>query len=524
MNYRKSLLGVVGAAAFVALAGTAATAETLVLAAPGTPEGFDGDTLRPFTQHVVVQTYEGLTKYPKVMRDGRPSLDASRVEGHYAEGWTVSNDGKTVTMKLREGIKSPAGNELTAADVERSWNKSFAQKRTGNFIARVSNVVLGSGVKAKSRYEVEFSLSASSAIFLNAITLYVPGIYDSKVMKEQATSDDPWGLKYLETNTAGFGTYQLESLRAGEQATFTYNQNYFGEKPFFDRVIWRAVPSEASRVTLLKAGQVQWIDRPSIRQAVQLMKDPKVKVESWTGRSIASIRMNNKIKPFDDVRVRRALNYAVDKNAIKKGVFEGTGTIAKSVVPPIVDGYNDSFYSYEYNPGMAKKLLAEAGYENGFEAEMFYSGLTPWQETMAIQVADQLNKIGLKITPKRITNSDMRSRGSVKVMDMPFFTYEDGPIVLDPVYTMALIAKSNGVSNRAAYNNPELDRLVDAAKAELNRDKRIELMDQAQKIWVDDAPWIMTVYPDTMEAMSKNISGWTYYPDTHERWSDLRSD
>ena len=254
------------------------------------------------------------------------------------------------------------------------------------------------------------------------------------------------------------------------------------------------------------------------------MKDPKVKVESWTGRSIASIRMNNGIKPFDDVRVRRALNYAVDKNAIKKGVFEGTGTIAKSVVPPIVDGYNDSFYSYEYNPGMAKKLLAEAGYENGFAAEMFYSGLTPWQETMAIQVADQLNKIGLKITPKRITNSDMRSRGSVKVMDMPFFTYEDGPIVLDPVYTMALIAKSNGVSNRAAYNNPELDRLVDAAKAELNRDKRIELMDQAQKIWVEDAPWIMTVYPDTMEAMSKNISGWTYYPDTHERWSDLRSD
>ncbi|MEQ9448681.1 MAG: ABC transporter substrate-binding protein, partial [Rhodospirillaceae bacterium] len=219
-----------GAAALTALAGGAAMAETLVLAAPGTPEGFDGDALRPFTQHVVVQTYEGLTKYPKMMRDGRPVLDASKIEGHYAESWTVSDGGKTVTMKLREGIKSSAGNELTAADVEWSWAKSFAQKRTGNFIARVSNVT---GVAAKSKYEVDFTLGAPSAIFLSAITLYVPGIYDSTVLKEQATTEDPWGLKYLETNTAGFGAYKLESLRAGEQAIFVANPNYHWDKPFF---------------------------------------------------------------------------------------------------------------------------------------------------------------------------------------------------------------------------------------------------------------------------------------------------
>ncbi len=518
MNLRKSLMGVAGAAALTAFLGGAAAAETLVIAAPGTPEGFDGDALRPFTQHVVVQTYEGLTRYPKIMRDGKPVLDASRVEGHYAESWTVSNGGKTVTMKLREGVMSQDGNELTAADVEWSWAKSFAQKRTGNFIARVSNVT---GVTAKSKYEVDFTLEAPSAIFLNAITLYVPGIYDSTVMKEQATSEDPWGLKYIETNTAGFGAYKLESLRAGEQAIFVANPNYHWDKPFFDRVVWRAVPSEASRVTLLKSGQVQWIDRPSIRQAVQLQRATNVKVEAVTGRSISSLRMNPKFEPFNDARVRRALNMAVDKDAIKRGVFEGTGTTAKSVVPPIVDGYTDKHFTYDYDPDGAKKLLSEAGAE-GAEVEILYSDITPWQETMAIQVADQLNRVGLKVTPKRITGSDMRSRGAPAVQDMPFFTFEDGPIVLDPVYTMYLIAHSKGVSNRAAYNNPELDRLVDAARQELDRDKRIALMDEAQKIWVEDAPWIMTVYPDTMEAMSTRITGWTYYPDEHERWSDLR--
>lgn len=513
-----SLLLAISAAVTIT-AGAANAQNTLVIAQPVTPEGFDGDALRPGTQHVVVQTYEGLTRYPRVERDGRPYLDPSRIDGHYAESWTVSPDGKTYTFKLRPGIKSPAGNELTAADVEWGWAKSFNQKRTGAFIANVSNVT---DVKAKSQYEVDFTLGAPSAILLSALTLYLPGIYDSKVMKENATADDPWALKYTETRTAGFGAYHLTELRPGEQAVFAANPNYFRPKPFFDRVIFRAVPSEANRSTLLRSGQVQWVERPSMQQVVELQKDSRVKVQAATGRAIAALRMNPKFKPFDDVRVRRALNYAVDKEAIRKGVFFGTGTVAKSIVPPIVDGYDPSFYSYDFDMGKAKQLLTEAGYANGFEAELLYAGLWPWEETMAIQVADQLKAAGLRITAKRISDSDMRARAAPAVMDMPFFAFEDGPIVLDPVYSNYLLAHSKGVSNRAAYANPAVDAAVDAARQELDRTKRNELMRQAQKQWMEDAPWIVTVYPDTFEAMAPNIVGWVHYPDEHERWVDLR--
>lgn len=506
-------------AALVLAAGTAQAQNTLVLAQPVTPEGFDGDALRPGTQHVVVQTYEGLTRYPRVERDGRPYLDPSRIDGHLAERWTVSPDGKTYTFKLREGVKSPMGNEMTSADVEFGWNKSFAQKRTGNFIANVSNVT---AVKAKSRYEVDFTLGAPSAILLSALTLYLPGVYDSKVMKENATADDPWALKYTDAHTAGFGAYHLQELRPGEQATFVANPNYFRPKPYFDRVIWRAVPSEANRSTLLRSGQVQWVERPSMQQVVELQKDSRVKVQAATGRAIAALRMNTKFKPYDDVRVRRALNYAVDKEAIRKGVFFGTGTVAKSIVPPIVDGYDPSFFTYDYDLNKAKALLAEAGHPNGFEGELLYAGLWPWEETMAIQVADQLKAAGLRITAKRISDSDMRARAAPAVMDMPFFAFEDGPIVLDPVYNNYLLAHSKGVSNRANYANPAVDAAVDAARQELDRTKRNELMRQAQKLWVEDAPWIMTVYPDTFEAMAPNIVGWVHFPDEHERWVDLR--
>ena len=414
---------------------------------------------------------------------------------------------------------SPYGNELTADDVEWSWNKSFDQKRTGNFIARVANV---ESVNAKSKYEVEFHLGAPSSIFLSALTLYVPGIYDSTEVKSHATADDPWGLEWLANNTASFGAYHLQQVRPDEAAMFVVNPNYFGEKPYFQRVLYREVPSAASRATLLLSGQAQWIDRPSIQQVVDLSKDDRVKVEDSPGRAMMAARMNPTFKPFDSKEVRQALNYAINREELMESVLRGTGDVGDSIVPPIVDGYDPSFFNYTYDPEKAKQMLAEAGYPDGFEVELLYSDLWWWLEPLSIQLASQLAEVGVTVNPTRITGSDMRSRGSPGTSDMPFFVFEDGPIVLDPVYTLYLLAHSEGVSNRMKYSNPELDALIDEARQTLDRDKRLALMEKAQEIWMDDAPWLTVAYPRVFEAMAPNIVGWVPHPDDHERWSDLR--
>lgn len=504
-------------------AGTAAVADTLIVASPQVPEGFDGDALKAHTQNVVTQVYENLVVPAKTQVDGRTVLDPNSVEPHLAESWTVSDDGKTWVFKLREGVLSPYGNELTADDVEWSWAKSFDQKRTGNFIARVSNVT---GVRALSKYEVEFTLGAPSAIFLNALTLYVPGIYDTTEVKKHATADDPWALEWMQSNTAGFGAYHLDSLRADDQAVFVANPNYFLGEPYFDRVIYKEIPSEASRVTLLKAGQVQWIDRPSIQKVLDMQADPDVKVERATSRSIAAARMNPKCDLFSDVRVRQAFNFAIDKDALNEAVFGGQADIARSIVSPIIAGSNQEHFAYDFDPDKATALLAEAGYPDGISepVEILYADAFWHQEGVAIQVADMLKKVGVNAQPTRITTSEMRARAAPAEQSMCFFTWEDGPIVLDAVYTMFLMSHSTGVSNRAGYNNPDLDTLIDQAREELDTERRLALMDEAQKLWGADAPWILAAYPATFEAMSPNISGWTYYPDEHERWRELRGD
>ncbi len=514
------LSGVMAGALFAA---GAATANTLVIAEAQTPEGFDGDALRPRTQHVVVQIYENLVRYARVEVDGVTVLDPDNVEPHLAESWTVSDDGKTWVFKLREGVLSPFGNELTADDVVWGWEKSFAQGRTGNFIANVANVA---GVRALSEYEVEFTLSAPSSIFLQALTLYIPGIYDTTEVKKHVTEDDPWALRWMESNTAGFGAYHLQTLRPSERAVFVANPNYFLGQPYFTEVQFVEVPSEAARATLLKAGQVQWIDRPSIQMTLDLQADPNVKVERFSGRSMAAVRMNPKCEPFDDVRVRQAFNYAIDKEALNEAVFAGTADIAKSVVPPAVGGHTEEHFIYDFDPERARELIAEAGLEGSTQTiEIMYADIFWHQEPVAIQVAGQLREnLGLDVRPRRITGSEMRAATAPAEQTLCFFTFEDGPIVLDPVYTMFLLSHSTGVSNRAGFRNEELDALIDAARVELDLDTRLALMDEAQRIWIEQAPWILTAYPATFEAMTPNISGWIWHPDEHERWFDLRAD
>ena len=346
---------------------------------------------------------------------------------------------------------------------------------------------------------------------------------DLTKMQEHATTEDPWALEWIRENTAGFGAYHLETLRPDDQAVFVANPNYFLDQPYFDRVIYKEVPSEASRVTLLKTGQVHLIDRPSIQKVVDLQADPNVRVDRASGRSIAAARMNPKCKPFDNVLVRRAINYAIDKDALNTAVFAGQADIAKSIVPPIVDGYNPDHFPYDYDPAKAKELLAEAGFPDGIAEpiQLLYADAFWHQEPIAIQLADQLKDVGINVQPTRVTTSEMRAKGAPKEQSMCFFTWEDGPIVLDPVYSMYLMAHTSGVSNRAAYSNPLVDELIDKSREELDATKRLAMMDEAQKLWVEDAPWVLTTYPATFEAFAPNITGWVHYPDEHERWREL---
>ena len=360
-------------------------------------------------------------------------------------------------------------------------------------------------MKALSQREVEFTLNAPSSIFLAALTLYVPGIYDSTEVKKHATAEDPWALRWMETNTAGFGAYHLRSLRAGEQAEFVANPNYFRGKPHFERVVYRAVPSGASRTTLLRSGQVQWIDRPTVQQVLDMQRDRRVKVQDRAGPRHGRVRMNAPCEPFDDVRVRRAMNYAVNKEAIKQGVFLGTGEVAQYASSRRSSAATTRPSSpTTTTPPAPARCWPRPAIPNGFEVELLFSNIWWWEEPMAMQLSRPAQGRRRHLPPAAHHAGPTCARAAPRRgRTWRFFTFEDGPIVLDPVYThLAARAVGRRVEPRALRQPAPSTRWWTARAPDPDRAVQAAAVKEAQRVWMEDAPWIMTVYPQTFEAMA----------------------
>jgi ABC-type transport system substrate-binding protein len=492
---------------------------TLVVAATVTPGGFDPDALRPNTQNVVAQVYDTLVAWPRIVAaDGTARLDFSRVEGRLAESWEVSPDGLTYTFTLKRGVRSPMGNELTAEDVVWSWQKSMQQRRTGRAIA---TAVQFANIEAVGSHQVRFTLSRANPVFLASLTYYAPGIFDSRELRRHATTEDPWAINRLATHTMGFGPYHLDSVRQGEAAIFTANPNYHGERPYYSRVIYREVPSPANRLQLIRAGQVHWIEELTHVQVQELQNDRRVKVIRSQGTSMASARMNANFPPFDNPRVRQALAHAVDYEAMNRVVFLGAGDRVRSLIPPVIPGHNDSFYPFETDYDRARALLTEAGFPNGIDIALEYSTLEWWEEGVAIALQQSFARAGVRMTPRRITAADMRARSAPGRRDLPFFTFRDFPVVLDPAYKLYIDAHPSGPSDRNAYANPDFIRLVEQALV-TGGEARTPLLRDAQRHHAEDVSWLYLFYPGHFEAMPPCMQGYAWHPDYHERWADLR--
>lgn len=499
---------------------------TLVVAATGTPGSLDGDIFTPNMQATVVQAYDPLLGYEIIESDaeqanGAREINPEVLEGRLAESWEVSEDGLTTTLTLREGVMSYAGNELTSADVVWSWDKSIAQERTGNFIRNAANV---ESIEAIDNSTVEFTTSSPSPILLRALTLYVPSIYDSVEAEAHATEEDPFATEWLAQNTAGFGPYHLETLESGTEAAFVRNPNYYGDEPYFERVLYRAVPDASNRVSLLQAGQVGYMENPAFRQVAELREDPSAKVQSVVGNQQARILMNPNFEPFESREVRQAINYAMDSEAMLDLVFEGLATQATSPVPPTFACHNAEYWVYERDLDRARELLAEAGYEDGIEIELEYSGVWWWEEPMAIQAQSQLAEAGIDVTLSRIPDDEMTSRAALGERNLPFFTFYEQAIVPDPGYALFLNSHPEGASDRNDYgsSNPEFVALVEEGNTTTDEEARCELFDEAQRMHVEDASWVYGAMMGTHLAQAPDMEGWVWWADNNPRWSDLR--
>jgi peptide/nickel transport system substrate-binding protein len=490
-------LGAIGLAALTALSvGPAVASEhkTLVVAAQATPNGLDWEYNYAPADHQIRRAVYSKLLSLKFEQNAEglllPVLQPKpQLEGQLAESWEVSNGGRTITFKLKRGIMSPFGNELTSEDLRWTWTRSWALKSSGVFYA---GTVLGvedfeGATKVIDKYTWSFTTPKRNAL-LEVIWINNDlDVFDSTEARKHVTSDDPWAKNWLASHSAGYGPYHVSEFSSGQQVVLEPNPNWGAPEPYFTKIVYRQVSQPANQLALVQGGQAD-IAEFLPAQFVNTAKQNKAAFKVWTtpGNQLFQIFFNWQHKPFDNRTIRKALLYATPADTIRESVFLGLADPLKSVMPTTYPGYDPRWYDYPYDVEKAKALLAEAGVDS-LSFTLTIPATDPVQVNSAIILKDGMAKAGMTVDIKQVSMavySQARNDGSLQAFFFPTF-----PIIPDAGYSLPLLYSCSAFTFTAnGYCNPEYDKLVRKANTLEDQEERQKLFSEAQRILlVEDA-------------------------------------
>lgn len=496
--------------------------KTLIVAGPRTPESLDQEYPPTEAVHEVRRNvYERLLGYASKIEDGIKYEDFNKIEGALAETWELAADKKSITFHLRKGVKSSAGNELTADSVmwsfERGWNLK------SNFHWYMTQILkIESFEEAFQKiddYTVKVSVPNQSPLLERIWINSDLGILDAVEMKKHVTSDDPWGGRWLASHSASFGPYYVTKYSPGQEVVYESNKDYYRGPAKLEKVIFREMPTSSNRVAALQAGSVDVAEYLLPRELNLIGKSPNVKVWQVFGNFIHRVEMNNTTMPFDNPKVRQALNYLVPRDQILKAVYFDTARPTKSPISEIYPGFTDDFFTYNTDVDQAKALLKEAGFPDGFRTELGYRTGDQIEEEIAVILKSSFAKAGVDVTLSKLPASTLVERYTKG--EIPMYFFRDMAIVPDAAYVANLWLNSKSLIDYSRFQNDEVDQLINTALTSVDEPKRLEAMKKVQQITVEKAPWVFLFNPGYQLATSAKIKGYSWYTPNGNAWYDM---
>jgi peptide/nickel transport system substrate-binding protein len=439
--------------------------------------------------------------------------ESTQVVPGLAESWTISKDGLQYTFKLRRGIVFHDGTPLNAEavkfSIERQINPNHPAYKLGKY--PFANYFFGNvkAVEVLSDERVAFLLNEPRASFLAVLTAGAASIVSpTAVMK--------WGPDYP-NHPVGTGPFRFASWDRGQRVVLERNPGYWKYPVKVERVIYRPIVEDQARLTELLTGGLDLIVGVPADNVAQLEKNPKITLLKQVGAHVWYLGMNNQKKPFDDKRVRQALNYAVNKDAIVNDVLKGTGAASKGPVLPGTWGADGALKAYPYDPERAKKLLAEAGYPNGFTTTLWVpesgSGMQA-PVAMSTVMQSNLKAVGVNVSLQTMEWGAYLAKLRTKEQELFALSWMAG--TEDPDMVMYPLLHSSQWTplgpNRALYKNARFDALLVQARLTTDQAKRAQLYKEAQRILIDDAPWVFVDHEIQIAALTKRVQGFKLHP------------
>jgi peptide/nickel transport system substrate-binding protein len=451
-------------------------AQNLVVQVATEPPGLDL-TATPASATAAVVFYNVQESLVKVDRQGKlvPWL---------AERWNTS-DNKNYTFFLKRGVRFHNGRELKAADVkfviDRAMNPETKHPAVANYAA-ISDIIV------KDDYTITITLKNTTANFLLTMARQGAVIYPREAVET------------LKSEPIGTGPYKVAEWVRGDRIVLVKNPDYHVKGlPKLDRVTYRFIPDPNAALAALKAGDVDaTMSGLGPEHIPDLQKDTRFQVIIGETTNDVIMSMNNSKKPFNDVRVRRAVTYGINKPEVVKGAMFGLGRVIGTNVDPLNPYFVDMSGAMPYDPGKAKKLLAESGYPNGFEAVLKVAPQYYYTVRTGEVLVDQLQKVGVKIKIEQIEWGQWLSR-----------------VWKDADYDLTIIghAEAWDISNYAnpkyyfRYDNADFQKLFQQSETTVDDKARRELYVKMQKKLVEDAPVVWLYIHPRLAVTKKGLQG-----------------
>ncbi|MBL9033652.1 MAG: ABC transporter substrate-binding protein [Rhodospirillaceae bacterium] len=476
----------------------------------------DFDSMDPAIGYTV-QSWTPIKAVFDGLMDYKPGT--SELEPDLAESFEISPDGKTYTFKLRQGVKFHNGREMKAADIkysiERVCNAATQSPGAGYFtgIPGCQDMLDGkatemSGITTPDDYTVVFQLTEPNATMLHVFALN----FSFAVPKEVA---EEFGQDFTH-HAVGTGAYKMTEYSPGQQIVLERNPDWNRDgRPYIDKYILQFGVEPTVGVLRVQKNEADILGEifPPAKY-LEVSQDASLKDRFVTAGQLNTnyMTMNFNIKPFDDLRVRQAVNMAVNKQRLVQ-VLNNRGTVTGQVLPPAMAGFDPQYQGYPYDPEKAKALLAEAGLGDGFTTEIYFQNVDPWPR-MAQSIQQDLAAVGIKA---ELRGLDLAAFiGTASKPDVPPMTltewYADFP---DPsnFYT-AILGCSGAVEggyNWSFYCNKEIDDRTKAADAIADPARAAERIGEWRKIMADimdkDAAWVPLFNPNRYSLRSERLQG-----------------
>ncbi|WP_028986444.1 ABC transporter substrate-binding protein [Thermicanus aegyptius] len=500
----------------------AAREKSIVIGLQAEPTSLDAHQISDYnSSRAAMEMYDQLVQFKD---------ESTEIEPDLAEKWDVSKDGLEYTFYLRKDVKFHDGTPFNAEAVKFSIDRQIDPKHpyhdSGQFAYAEFTFGMVDHVEVVDEYTVKIVLKEPYAPFLSNLAMHAASIVSPTAVKQYG--------KDFSRHPVGTGPFKFVSWNPGVEVILEKNPEYFKGAPKIDKLIFKPITEDQTRLTELEAGNLDLIVNVPPDDLERLKADPNLQVIEQSGMHVWWTAFNTQKKPFNDVRVRQAVNYAINKEAIVNEILKGTGELANSPLPPSIWGHNPNVKNYEYNPEKAKQLLAEAGYPNGFEVTYGVpeSGSGMQQPTtMAAAIQADLEKVGIRVKIQTFEWGSYLDKVFVpydqqKDMDMHQMSWigDNG----DPDNFLYILFSSKqwptAGFNDAYYKNEEVDKLLDEARVTNDKKKRTELYEKAQELILKDAPWIIVDHEKQIVVAQKNVKNFKLHPTGVFRFANVDVD